>query len=295
MQGVTLRNRADKLKRELQQIRELATLPEAADYHQAMVHRRGCSVREIFRAILLDPPLAATILREACLHRPASTAKPASLDDAIRMLPEQSIRELCLHQPKLSTFAPWNELNVRTETLWRHAVGTGILAKALHLRKRMNRIPGPDPYLAGLLHHIGWFVLDALKPALVREAIRRFHQSGCWSIEDERALFGLDHAEIGALLLESWGLPRDLVSVIRHHHQASLANGLSSHAALLRIASVLSPDPFPLETPLDQIESTLPNRLRFREGPRLIEEMKDRYERYIHQAENGSRLMLSWL
>ncbi|MFH0883473.1 MAG: HDOD domain-containing protein [bacterium] len=285
----------EELSRDLQQISELPTLPEAADYHRAMVQRNGCSMREIKRAILLDPPLATTILREAGHQRPSGTPAPMTIEDALVLIPEETIRSLCARQPKLRTFAPWNELNLRTGVLWRHAVGTGILAKALHLRKRMRHIAGPDPYLAGLLHHIGWFALDSLRPQLVRKAIRSYHESGRWSLEQERDLFGFDHAAIGALLLESWGLHPDLVDVVRYHHQPSLTNRLSSYAALIQVASTISPDPFPLEIPLDQVESSLPNHLRFREGPHLLDEMRSRYGRYIRQAMNGSKMMLSWL
>ena len=97
------------------------------------------------------------------------------------------------------------------------------------------------------------------------------------------------------MLLEAWGIHPDLVAVVRHHHDPSKAGRLSGHAALIQVASSISPEPFPLEIALDHVESSLPNRLRFHQGPHLLEEMRSRYGRYINQAMNGSRLMLSWL
>jgi HD-like signal output (HDOD) protein len=35
----------------------------------------------------------------------------------------------------------------------------------------------------------------------------------------EREILGIDHAEIGAMLLEQWRLPEEICSAVLHHHE----------------------------------------------------------------------------
>ena len=44
----------------------------------------------------------------------------------------------------------------------------------------------------------------------------------------ERSVIGMDHAQIGAHVLEHWGLPDALVMAVRHHHRPA---GAAGHAA----------------------------------------------------------------
>jgi HD-like signal output (HDOD) protein len=274
-------------------LEELPTLPQMAHHLRATVHRNGCGLREIKRAILLDPPTAALILREASRQSPGAIIR--SIDDAVMHLSVDLLAVLCERQPQLTTFDAWNEIGVDSSYLWKHALETGILAKALHLRKRMHHVPGPDPYLTGLLHHIGWHVLDVLRPDLLRKAIADYQRDLHWSLERERMIFGMDHAEIGARLLENWGIDESIVRAIRYHHKPDRAGPYSGLAGLVQMASSLTDTPFLLNEPLTELPDTVPNRVRSRSGPLLLPELRERYGRYITQATSGSRMMLNWL
>jgi len=279
----------------IRMLQDLPTLPEMASHLKKTAGRQECGIRELQRAILLDPPLSAMILGEANRRKKPFDPPMKTISDALTSLPAEMVREFCTHRPKLSTFDPWNELGSDTGLLWKHAVSTGLLAKSLHMRKRMNSTKGPDPYITGLLHHIGWVVLDTVEPHLLREAVKTYGETGVWTIQQERELFGMDHAEAGAILLEAWGLPEEIVRVVRHHHEPGKAGSLSAHAALLQVASTLSPVAFPLDEPLHEVSPELPNRLQYHSGPKLIPELQNRYGRYILQASSGARMMLPWL
>ncbi len=50
----------------------------------------------------------------------------------------------------------------------------------------------------------------------------------------------IDHAEVGALLLERWNLPEDLVDVVRWHHQTEEYRGKDPRATnVVHVANVL--------------------------------------------------------
>jgi HD-like signal output (HDOD) protein len=56
----------------------------------------------------------------------------------------------------------------------------------------------------------------------------------------EKELFGFDHAEVGACLLERWNLPPNIVAAILHHHQLEGAEPFERLSAVICLANILS-------------------------------------------------------
>jgi HD-like signal output (HDOD) protein len=56
----------------------------------------------------------------------------------------------------------------------------------------------------------------------------------------EKSVFGFDHSEIGARLLERWRLPLDVVGAIRHHHDLPAATEHGRLAAILALADSMA-------------------------------------------------------
>jgi len=95
-------------------------------------------------------------------------------------------------------------------TLWKRSV---LLASAVrHLAKR-SRSPEPEEqYLIGLLSEIG-------EPFLVRFLDDLLHEKGERATARQiRREIARNHCEIGAALLERWGLREDAILLARHHH-----------------------------------------------------------------------------
>ena len=59
-------------------------------------------------------------------------------------------------------------------------------------------------------------------------------------IEAEKALLGVDHAEVGARLMARWNLPAHLVTAVRCHHQPEQAAPFERLAANVHLANVIA-------------------------------------------------------
>ena len=92
------------------------------------------------------------------------------------------------------------------------SIGTAHYAQELSLFLQLpNR---STAFTAGLLHATGRLVLLYNKPHDY-EALWCTNTDGhAPSVEDERMIFGTDHAQLGALAAERWHLPPELVSII---------------------------------------------------------------------------------
>jgi putative nucleotidyltransferase with HDIG domain len=97
-----------------------------------------------------------------------------------------------------------------------HSLTTASIARLL-----ATRIADADPmdcFIAGLLHDFGKVVIAQFMPLEFRRAL----ESSQWNeIPLHLALrqdIGVDHAEVGAMLVEKWRFPSDLVETIRHQY-----------------------------------------------------------------------------
>jgi putative nucleotidyltransferase with HDIG domain len=95
-------------------------------------------------------------------------------------------------------------------------VAVGILAK--HMVKHIQGVDPGMAYTAGLLHDIGkrflsTFVADDFKQIMLK--VVRDH---CSFVEAEKELLGIDHAELGGMILMKWDFPEEMQLAVRQHH-----------------------------------------------------------------------------
>lgn len=124
------------------------------------------------------------------------------------------------------------------DRFWRHALGCAHLAQRL---AQTTAYPAPDEaYLCGLLHDLGKLVIGVRHPTALQE-VRACARSRDDVPALERRLFGADHCELGATLVESWRLHSFLADAIRFHHQTvEDLRGAHPLLRLLHVANTLS-------------------------------------------------------
>lgn len=127
------------------------------------------------------------------------------------------------------------------EYFWRHSLICALIARQL---AGITHYPEPEEaYLSGLLHDLGKLVIGARQAT----AFAAFHQVQTMAgtteegLELERRLFGTDHCELGAGLVETWKLNSFLADAIRFHHlSAEELRGAHPLPRLLHAANALA-------------------------------------------------------
>lgn len=114
-------------------------------------------------------------------------------------------------------------------------------------------------------------------------------------MDQEREFFGMTHMEAGAMLLQGWNLPEEIVLSTLYHHDPENAGDYSWLAGLIGIASALVEDIFPLQPRFGVIPSSIPHRLEHSSGPLAVVEMRQRYARAIERGTLSVSSMLGWL
>jgi HD-like signal output (HDOD) protein len=80
-----------------------------------------------------------------------------------------------------------------------------------------------NAFTAALLHDIGNLILAVCKPEEFKKVMVACKNTDRPAHEIEAELMGVTHAEVGAYLLELWGLPHNIVEAVAFHHNPSAA------------------------------------------------------------------------
>jgi len=140
-----------------------------------------------------------------------------SVRDAVNYLGLETLKQLVLSVQILRTFRPPRLHGFALADFEAHS---RLVARiAAHL-------PAPKPcactaVVAALLHDTGKLVLATRLPEQFGRALRtaREHAVALHTVEED--LLGTGHAEVGAYLLELWGLRKDIVEAVLKHHRAA--------------------------------------------------------------------------
>jgi HD-like signal output (HDOD) protein len=194
---------------------------------------------KIAQAIEYDPSLTTNVLRLANSSFFGFPRAVSTVKEALFRLGTNEVFQLVVAATvgKMAQ-TPVNGYDLSGGDLWDHLVGTAIgsvkLAQTLSLE-----IPSYT-FTAALTHDVGKVVLGTFVEVNA-ESIREHAYEEKLPFEmAEQKVLGIDHAEVGALLLEHWNLPEYLVEVVRWHHQPEKYQGRDSHAAnVVHVANVL--------------------------------------------------------
>ncbi len=190
------------------------------------------TVREMVAAIETEPAVCARMLSLASSAAFGGTQSLVTLETAVRRLGFEGVAALVLVSEVAEGFS-----GVPRATLDR--VGSFGIAAA---RAARRIAAAPICELAGtaaLLHDVGQLVI-ASQPKRAH-AVDDYVMSHRVPIEEaELAVLGTSHAEIGAHLLELWGLPQALATAVADHHTPPPEHGSLDLGGVVYVACALA-------------------------------------------------------
>jgi putative nucleotidyltransferase with HDIG domain len=191
----------------------LPPMPQVAAELLSSMGREEIDVSTLARKIAADQALAAKTLRLANSSFYGLSTKVATIQQAITVLGFRSVRSLVTACAVTSVWPQqpgWPPL----ERFWLHSVAAGATARALAIALRRD---SELAFIAGLLHDLGSLVLASQFPAEYQEVIKLV-EAGAPSMEAEREILGVDHAQIGGALAEHWRFPHTIRDAVAAHH-----------------------------------------------------------------------------
>ena len=220
------------LRRRIEQVGELPTLPHVVQKLASMIGRPNISAEEIGALIEKDQVLSAKVLRLANSPFYGFPSRIASVAHAVVVLGLSVVKGLTLCATAFEMMK-----NAGMNDLWRHSLGVAMTAHILGAKAGMKN--PEEVFVGGLLHDIGKVVLYVKWPDVGQQITAATKDSSRSLMDTERELFDVTHADVGGWLATAWHLPTSLREPILHHHMPSAAQEATLQTAIVHVADVL--------------------------------------------------------
>ena len=211
----------------------LPPLPSSVVKLAAVVANDDSDIDDVVEVLREDPGLVTSLLSEANSAASASASEITTIEAALVRLGLARVLALSCNK----TIGPQavralQSYRLPTGALWRHSVIASYVAEVVF--RKLGGAVGPDVVTSTLLHDIGRVVLN---DALDRDRLAQI--SRYITVEDaEQELLGVDHAEVGKVLLDLWGLPSVITEAVGAHHRPRYA--MDDPATVVSLASHLA-------------------------------------------------------
>lgn len=182
--------------------------------------------KQLLTLIEQDPQILAKIIGLANAPVMGSSRKISSVAEAALVLGINKVKTVASGIAIMSIQNSASTGNLNLQNLWMHNLGIAFAMLAIG-RAMPRQIRPQDDYifLAGMLHDIGYIALAHLDPQRSNEL--HTYQAASPNrpvLEIERSLLDICHDELGAELARHWGLPEEIIAVIRYHHTPDAAD-----------------------------------------------------------------------
>jgi putative nucleotidyltransferase with HDIG domain len=185
---------------------------------------------ELVTAVESDTGVTVAVLRRA---QTVSRDTPiVNVARALEILTSDEIHAAIASLPRLAF--PWH--TGFEALLLRSRIHAQSVARAADRLAQVLRPFDTDDLVAvALLHDVGKLLLARAQPEYLTATAGRGTPEEL--VRLERREFGIDHASLGGLMLERWGLTESLVTAVAGHH-TSMSGG--SAAAFIRLADMVA-------------------------------------------------------
>jgi len=211
----------------LETITSLPTLPAIMNRLNAAVLDPNTNADHIAKIIKDDPSMMARILKVVNSAAYAADEPVTSINLAVARMGFVAVKNIAMSTAVFSTFDRKGANDFDREEFWRHSVCVGIGAYVLYQRVQEScstvKIPKDVMHLSGLLHDIGKIIFENFFHGDFMRSLDLAGEKQLPLFVAEREIFGTDHAEVGAWLAVKWNLAKEVIEVVRWHHEPEKA------------------------------------------------------------------------
>ncbi len=172
---------------------------------------------DVANVITSDPALTLKLLQLVNSAYFGLSQRVTSARQAVAFLGVVTVRNLLIAVELIRALqVPRGDLNAAVQEVHQHSLAVAELARSL----MSDRPDHQDAFTAGILHDIGMLAVIAGAPDRF-VALREEVVNGGAVKECEQHILGTSHANIGAYLLDHWGVPTSMVEAVARSHDAA--------------------------------------------------------------------------
>ncbi len=220
------------------QIDKLPPFPQVAQKVMDLIQEPNTTVEDLVAVIRFDPGVTANVLRLCNSAFFGLPRKVSSLTTAISLLGQKRLFDIIVTTcASYYLKRPVIGYELADRDLWEHSMAAAMAADLI--QEEVVSAAKPFSFTTALLHDIGKILLGLFVSEKCSQIITLVCEGQSFN-EAERAVLGVDHAELGAEILARWRFPEEIVRAVGNHHRPEvyLEDTLTGIVALANILTL---------------------------------------------------------
>jgi putative nucleotidyltransferase with HDIG domain len=219
-------------------IGDLKPIPQVANKIMSIVEDPESSVTELTEVITYDSAVTANLLKVANSAYFGRPGKFNSIHQAIVYLGMDFVADLAfLASIAENLKAEQTGYGLRKGDLWKYSVFSALIARELAKNKGIGKTH--LIFTAALLKDIGKVILNQYVADAFEEINTMVVKKYVTFREAEKQVLGIDHAELGGMVAESWNFSPKMVEIIQNHHQPQKSSISEIESSIVYLADTM--------------------------------------------------------
>ena len=196
-------------------LNKVPPFPAVAAKLLGVLAKPAADTDEISELISSDATLTAQIFKSVNSYQYGVKSEVKNVRQAVALLGLDNIRKITTSTATATYVRRF--MTAELLSCWHHSIATAVLseviAESCHAFENLA-------YVGGILHDVGRLALLVAHPDEYRKLMRDAHEKSIDLLDEEERKFGMNHAEAGRLLAQTWGLPEEFRIVNGRHHDS---------------------------------------------------------------------------
>lgn len=207
---------ATEIIEKFQNEQALPTLPNIVQKLLDLVSDVNAGINDVAEIISYDPSISSKILKLANSVVYGGSEKIGAIDQAVMRIGFDAVKDIVVSLSIIDMFSNNHQINYKD--FWKHSLSVAFGAQVVETMSTGMPKPSEETYMCGLLHDLGILLLDQFLsdhyPNVLEEASK--FEKELYEIEQE--ILGIDHAQVGAILMERWQLPTIICDAVSNQY-----------------------------------------------------------------------------
>ena len=206
----------------LNKVEDLPTFPEIAIKVREQLQEPKVNIKDIAMIVENDPALASKILKLANSAYYSFGRQFGNVRQAIVRLGLAEVEKLTVAMGAMRVFSAEGLPRNYFKDFWTHSIMVALTTREIIASSEIystKKIDINNAFTAGLFHAIGRLILYQYFPEYFMEIFERSKTQDMELHHIEEKELGINHAEIGAVILDRWKLPEFICDSVMYQYE----------------------------------------------------------------------------
>ncbi len=219
MSQILLFPKVEKKLKKLPDDAQLPTIPAIYTQLNTAIKDPNTNVEIVAKIIENDPSISLEVLRVVNSAAIGIRNEATSVERAIAMLGFEQVSNIVLATTILKQMPQRGGSSIDFKSFWIHSLSVAGAAQIIAgYVEECPKFVKDSCFLAGLIHDIGKIIEVQYFPKEFDKVLATCKSDSLTMVKAENKVFGFNHQECGAYLMDKWGLDRNLIKAVEFHN-----------------------------------------------------------------------------